>query len=254
MSTPAPASAISRIPYERAERNVHWLAKQLGLTIEPRHDGTAGDMGLSTVAVAGSMRRMRKDIGDIDLLAELPPCDGRGTQGDPLHDKLVEIFGDPKATEKNDLFTTPPSRHPASLVARVTGGLAIGFKKVTLEIDLPGKPDAPAGWAEPYTLKVEIHRYTAGMWGNRGWKEMIITGPGAGNDQEVGWGEMMLARWKRRNRGGRSHQSYPVYADGTREAVHTEKRAFELVGLNWIPPEDRTVILAKQLIDSGRTA
>lgn len=256
MSTTSPSSPLSLIPPQRAANAAKWLIRRLDCTVEPPHAGGAGDMGLFTIALAGSLRRGTHGVGDADLLAEMPPCEGRGSEGDPLYEAIAKAFGDPKAAEKAPLFgpATAQTQTPAGVSIHVESGLAVGFGRCRLLFELPGSPEQLSGWAEPYTLKVEIHRYTPGPNGNRGWKEMIITGPGANSDREIGWGEMMLTRWKRRNPGGRSHQCWPVYADGSREPVPTEARAFELVGLRWIDPKHRTVVLAKQLADSGARA
>lgn len=239
---------LDRIPAARALRNVRALCRKLAIELaQPQGEG-CGDLGPARVGIVGSLRRGCPTVHDVDLLAPLPES-GRP---DVLYEAIRTLFGDAKAANKNPLFSAVAA--PGSAWGEVTSGLSEGFKKLTIEVPTPGDPHHPdAGWAQPFKLKIEVHRYTPGLEGNRGWIEMIRTGPG-GKDDQIGFGEMMLIRWKRRNPGGRSIDGWPCYQDGSRHHVQDEAAAFRAVGLNWIPPHERTLANAKLFAGSGRTA
>jgi hypothetical protein len=249
---------LDRIPAHRAWTNAARLAKALGCTMQlatahcdNRHDPR------THLEVVGSLVRQewggdidwdkRGPVHDVDLIAGIPD-EG---QDDVLYDNLRALLGDTKAAEKNPLFAEQAA--PPSPYGTATSGLAPRFKKCVVEMPLPGDPaQSDLGWSQPFTLKIEIHRYTPGAQGNKGWVQMIRTGPGAKSEEELGWGEMMLWRWKQRNPGGSSVHAYPTFANGTRQPVPDEERAFSLVGLRWIEPRLRTTVLAKQLANAQR--
>lgn len=252
-----PTTTLERIPAQRAYVNAARLAKALGCkiaaaqrTCDNRHDPrTLLEVvgSIARLAPPGTIWKNADTVHDVDLLAGLPGED----QDDTLYESLRTLLGDPKAAEKAPLFGS--TANPGSAYGTATSGLAPRFKKCVIEMPLPGAPEAiDAGWRLPFTLKIEIHRYTPGALGNKGWVQMIRTGPGAKNDQELGWGEMMLHRWKQRNPGGCSRDAYPCLPDGTRVPVPDEERAFALVGLKWIEPNLRTTVYAKQLANSQR--
>lgn len=237
-----------RIPAERATRNVTALLRKLypefarAQELEPElaHELDPG------IEYVGSLRRGATDVHDVDLLAPLPV-----TGQDELYTRLAALYGDKKVDAKAGIFAKEPeNKKEGGVWGRVEKGLAEGFKCFTLIMPLPGRanhPDGP-GWQEPFDLKVEIHRYTPGPGGNKGWIQMIKTGPGGKTDQEIGWGEMMLIRWKQRNEGGRSYEGYPCRGNGERVAVPDEETAFRLCGFEGVvPPHLRTVVWAGQL-------
>lgn len=258
MTNTAPhAITLERIPAQRAYANARRLARALGCMCHmasPTCDNRLDPRTL--LEVVGSLARIGKPcndwrdentVHDVDLLAGLPGED----QDDTLYESLRTLLGDRKAAEKAPLFDS--TANPGSAYGTATSGLAPRFKKCVIEMPLPGAPDAiDAGWRLPFTLKIEIHRYTPGALGNKGWVQMIRTGPGAKSENELGWGEMMLHRWKHRNPGGCSRDAYPCLPDGTRVPVPDEERAFALVGLKWIEPKLRTTVYAKQLAGSQR--
>lgn len=239
---------IEKIPAARAHKALAKLAAKLGLHIAQPGACDCGELGPDRVGIVGSLRRGASHVRDIDLLAPIPETG----QDDLIHQRVAELFGDQKAAEKNPLYATVAA--PGSEWGRVLSGLSPGFKKLTLELQLRGDTHNPdPTWSTPYALKIEIHRYTPGPKGNRGWIEMIRTGPGGG-PEEVGFGEMMLIRWKQRTPGGRSQDGWPVFDNGDRHPVPDEEAAFRAVGLRWIAPEHRTLALAKTLAGARRTA
>lgn len=252
-------ATLERIPALRAYTNTVRLSKALGCTIEVarptcdnRHDPKTnlelvGSL-LRQIAADSAVGWKNEDtVHDVDLIAGLPD-EG---EDDVLYERLRTLLGDPKAAAKNPLFGEVAC--PPSPFGQATSGLAPRFKKCVIEMPLPGAEAAiEPGWRLPFTLKIEIHRYTPGAKGNRGWVQMIRTGPGAKSDQEIGWGEMMLHRWKQRNPGGCSRDAFPCLPDGSRVPVWDEMRAFALVGLQYIPPHARTTTYAKQLANAQR--
>lgn len=239
---------IDRIPAARAYKATERVLRKLGLELANPGPQDCGTLNLTTLGLVGSLRRGANTVHDVDLLAPLPT----DAEPDMVHDAVARLFGDTKAADRNPLYAAVAA--PGSEWGRVLEGLAPGFKKLTLEVNLRGDAKNPdPGWSTPFALKLEVHRYTPGPKGNRGWIEMIRTGP-SGDDQELGWGPMMLIRWKQRNAGGRSHQGWPTFADGTRHPVPDEASAFRAVGLQWIAPKDRSTVLAKQLAGARRTA
>lgn len=210
---------------------------------------------LPQIEFVGSIRRGLPDVHDVDLLAPLP----RGDEPDDLYARLAALYGDPKADAKRALFApTPENEKSGGVWGRVAKGLAPGFKMMQIVLPLPGsspEQNKPEGWSAPFDLKIEIHRYTPGPQGNKGWIQMIRTGPGAGKDGEIGWGEMMLIRWKQRHEGAKSQDGWPVYRDGTRHPVPTELEAFKACGFDEvIPPHARTLVWAKQLANARQYA
>jgi hypothetical protein len=254
-----PTATLERIPALRADTNTRRLARALGCAIDlatPTCDNRQDPR--THLEIVGSLLRLTPTQGrvvwtdamtvhDVDLIAGLPG----EAEDDVLYENLRALLGDPKAAAKNPLFgavACPPSPY-----GQATSGLAPRFKKCVIEMPLPGAPEAiEPGWRLPFTLKIEIHRYTPGALGNKGWVQMIRTGPGAKSDQEIGWGEMMLHRWKQRNPGGCSRDAFPIRPDGTRVPVPDEERAFALVGLRHIEPTARTTVFAKQLANAQR--
>lgn len=240
--------SIDRIPAARALKATERVLHKLGLALAAPGAKDCGALDRTTLGLVGSLRRGSNLVHDVDLLAPLPK-DG---QPDLVHDAVARLFGDRKAAESNPLYAAVAA--PGSDWGRVLEGLSPGFKKLTLEVNLRGDAKNPdPGWSTPYAMKLEVHRYTPGPKGNRGWIEMIRTGPG-GDDEQIGWGPMMLLRWKQRNPGGRSHQGWPTFSDNTRHPVPDEEAAFRAVGLNWIPPKDRSLALANSLASARRTA
>ncbi len=247
MTTPT-TPTLERIPAGRALRTVKALCRKLDIELAQTDGQGCGLLGPTRVGIVGSLRRGCPTVHDVDLLAPLPEP-GRP---DVLYEAVRALFGDKKAAAANPLFGTVAA--PGSAWGEVQSGLSEAFKKLTLLVPLPGDAASPdPGWWQPFSLKIEVHRYTPGPLGNRGWIEMIRTGPG-GKDDQIGFGEMMLIRWKRRNPGGRSIDGWPCYQDGSRHPVADEAAAFRATGLNWVPPHERTLAYAKLLAGSGMTA
>lgn len=65
------------------------------------------------------------------------------------------------------------------------------------------------------------------------------TGPAQGPDGEYGFVPAMFAAWKRRSEGGRMLGCVPTRPDGTGVPVPEERDFFELCGVKWVEPAAR---------------
>lgn len=167
------------------------------------------------VLVCGSLRRERQNIGDIDLAAELPMPGG----DDRLAREIIKRFT--RRPVAGMLFE--PKLVKGSM-GWIRDGAVAGFKACRLTLV-----------SEPHTIDVEIHRYVAGPVGNRGWVELMRTGP-------VEFSQWLLTRHKVRQ--GRSTKpgsvhGYLVDREGAAIPTPTEADVFRLVGLEYIPPAGR---------------
>jgi len=217
-------SAGPKIPVERAISAIHLLAEAIGARVDPdRQDDPM------TLAVVGSIRRGLTSVSDIDLIAPWAHDE------DPLHAALVAKFGDPAKDKANPLFAAAVA--PEGRMGIWLQGLNRNFRRCAVLLKLVKEPKVE--------IKVEIHRYTPGPEGNRGWIEMIRTGPAE-------WGRMCCIRWNHRVPNGTSDHGFLVDGDGERHPTPDEASVFRLLGLQYIPPAARTDILAKQLMPSRR--
>lgn len=148
-----------RIPLEKAKAVARWLAEKWSMTEE------------TGCLVVGSVRRERKDCGDLDFIAPLPP--------DEDHDALYDAIGTSMGlfTNKKGLFGG--SATPGCVKGTVVKGFNPMFK--SLQLLITGASGAQ--------IPVQIERYTPGPQGNRGWKEIMRTGPAE-------FGEALLTQWK----------------------------------------------------------
>lgn len=197
-----------RIPFSKALQLSEWIASKWRMTEER-----------GCLAV-GSLRRKRADIGDLDFIAPLP----KDPEQDELHDTIAQSLG--IAPKRAPLFT-PATSSP--MKGRIVKGLNPGFKSLTLML-------TGASGAE---MQVNIERYHPGPQGNRGWKEMMRTGPD-------NFGEAILTQWKWvcRTAGTSAPGSvngFWVNEHGIQVATPTELHAFHMARCLWVRPELRSV-------------
>jgi hypothetical protein len=191
------------------------------------------------VMPVGSYRRGLPMVGDIELIAPMPGPD----DGDPLYERLAAHFYDPDVkpetirTTQLALFGGAPVEEVARLVSPVRRerfgnpgkGFRPGFRYAQVELFLKGGP--------ALSIKLDWFRFDAGNTGNRGWIQLIRTGP-------WDFGRDCCARWKRISNGGYSTSSEELggclhRSDGTRVPVPTETEAFRLLELPYIEPRER---------------
>lgn len=192
-------------------------------------------MAAPSCAVVGSVRRRKADVGDLELIAPLPeaacaaafdPFDPQAGKVEAGDDELYRrIFA--SADGQPDLFN--PSKPPP--IARAIEGLKPGFRMCSLAVRLSGGGVAPA-----VEIPVQVFRYTPGDKGNRGWCELMRTGPGE-------FGQQFLVDWKRSfgiqgdNRA--SKDGFLVDPHGVRIPTPTEEDCFRLCRRAFVPPEER---------------
>lgn len=189
------------IPASRAMVAARWLMHQLGVELAPEQ-------------VVGSIRRGARAVGDVDLLLPLP-AEG---QPDELYRQMAARI-EPR-DGRPALFAGATTR--TQPLAREVLGMSAGFKLCRLELRLTREPVA--------VIRVDLHRYTPGPDGNRGWKQLIHTGPEA-------FARKAVSRWAAIS-GESADGGFPV-RDGRPVPVPSEAEAFRLLDWKYIPPENR---------------
>lgn len=188
------------IPLAKAEATAAWLIDQLAIP---------------DARIVGSIRRRRPYVHDIDLICPMP----RGSN-DLLHQRVLERFS---TGEPDGLFGLKEEG-----VGDGLGALLKGRKRMTriMCMSLISQIDPTR------SIPVQIHRHAPGPAGNRGWIELIRTGP-------LEFGRRALARWKVVSDGGWSKDGYPHASNGARVSVPDERAAFGLLHWRYIEPERR---------------
>lgn len=223
---------------------VDWLMKRLRLT------ELIDEPASHRVACVGSIRRERQSIGDIDLLAPMP---GPQEPADHLQRALASAFRCAKPAVNpvkvvahpstvGTLFAVPRPREAtvqpfellrpgeAPLGELVRGG-GPGFRMARVRLEAGPAPG----------IHVEFHRFDPGPQGNRGWIELIRTGPAE-------FGHAIVSRWQHVR--GKPYEpgsvgGYPLDQAGNRIAVPNEDDAFKLVGIPPIFPFEREDAVAR---------
>ena len=151
--------------------------------------------------VAGSIRRRKPVVGDIEIVA-IPES----------HEKLVKLVRDVGQTIKPGVpGVVPWNPKPDSRYIRVR--LEEGMN---LDLFLA----RPENWG--------------GLF-------MMRTGSAAGGDGNVfnGFVPRVFKRWKIMSGGGRMTEAMPTMPDGTQLEVREEQDFFDLLELDFVPPEER---------------
>lgn len=161
-------------------------------------------------SVVGSVRRKREDVGDIEMIAPMPSTSSVGIPTDYLRMSIMQHFA------KAD----PDSVFPAG--DTIISGAGKGFRMASLIYK---------------STKVQIFRYDPGANGNRGWIELMRTGPAE-------YSERILKQWKfvcgtKNTPSFGSIEGHFVDERGVRVPTPTERAVYELVGLPFTEPENR---------------
>jgi hypothetical protein len=170
--------------------------------------------------VAGSIRRGRDAVGDIDLVAPMPQSRSLGRQ---LPDALYDAIAATVATEEvaGGIFGAS-----SNWIGRAVRGLSPQFRACELLIEMESGAEMP----------VQISRYDPGPDGNCGWISVIRTGPAE-------FGRAFLVKWKRCHRipmeRPASRDGYLLDGDGRPVATPTEQEVFDLCRMNFISPDKR---------------
>lgn len=185
-----------------------------------------------TCAVVGSVRRRKPDVGDLELIA--PWCD-------PAKDWVYRAIAESMKAE--GIFAGSESERPVGFPLE---GLKPGFKACTLSI---GMLDSRSG--ETVWMKVQIFRYVPGDRGNRGWIELMRTGP----DE---FGRWFLGRWKKAfdipfgADGKASTNGFLVDRHGKPVFTPTEADCFRILRLPHITPENREDHVARLQVGAAQ--
>ncbi|MDX2147592.1 MAG: hypothetical protein SFZ23_08730 [Planctomycetota bacterium] len=196
-------------------------------------------------AIVGSIRRESPLVHDIDLIAPLP-SDPEAT--DWLYEAIAhdsEPAAEPEPKPRQDgmgLFAAtvaPAEPQPKSLGkrCRVVRGVRKGFLACTVEVRVRMGP----GSHEPFgTLQLQVFRYVPGLHGNRGWVELMRTGPA-----EFGRDFLVLYRETQRIPNGQPASRDAFLLDSSGQSVPTpdEQACFNLIGRPFIEPKNRKVLL-----------
>jgi len=167
--------------------------------------------------IVGSFRRNTPDVGDLEFVAPLPVDD----ETDWLYEEIRDGF------DAGGLFgdTTP------KLAGRIISGVKRGFLLATIELD-----HIHVGTGEVATVPIQIHRYMPGDKGNRGWIEILRTGP-------TDHGRWFLAAWSKAMGVPFDRQAsmfgYLRDAYGGQVPTPTEEGCYERIKSKFIKPEDR---------------
>lgn len=168
--------------------------------------------------IVGSVRRLRPDVGDIEIVAPWSPANA---------DELFKIL-DEDARPPGVLFEPRTQRPPiTSLRGLHPAFLEASIVAHVLEVGSKSQLDVP----------VQIARYKPGQ---RGWRLIMRTGPSE-------FGQWFLARWKR-ERGipperPASVDGFLVDRNGRAMEIDSEAEAFALCRLPFIQPHLRESFL-----------
>ena len=185
--------------------------------------------------IVGSIRRRKPTVGDVEIIAPWP---GAGN-ADPLYERIAETIG----VGGDGLFGAV--RPEPVLKGRALEGLKPGFKACALHITLKRKDRDPP---EPIEVPVQIFRYVPGATGNRGWVELMRTGPGE-------FGEWFLWRWKEQHHipidRKASRDGFLVDEAGEVVPTPAEADCFAEVGLPVVAPERREEYVERKRRERG---
>jgi DNA polymerase/3'-5' exonuclease PolX len=157
---------------------------------------------MDRIEVAGSIRRRKPVVGDIELVAI--PGDRR---------RLIQLLGE-----------------VGQLIKPGVPGV------------VPWQPKENAKYFRlrmPQGINLDLFCGTRDNWGG-----LFLMRTGSGVDQSGnsfnGFTPGMFGRWKKLSDGGRMTDCMPTTPDGLQIPLYEEQDFFELLDLNFIPPEART--------------
>lgn len=161
---------------------------------------------MARVEVAGSVRRRKPTVGDIEIVGI--PSDRK---------MLLKCLGDVGRTIKPGVPGVVPW----------TPKLDAKYVRVRLDegINLDVFLATPDNWGGLFTMR---------------------TGSGVGPDGNPfnGFIPQLFKRWKKVSGGGRMKDAMPTMPDGLQLACPEEEDFFELLGVEWVDPQDRTSLKA----------
>lgn len=182
------------------------------------------ELSSSAAAIVGSVRRRCPEVGDLDIIAPLPPA----RKADELHAAIDRTIIVPD--EARGLF----AERACPKFVEVKTGHKPYFKSLSVIAHLEAE-------GRTYPIPVQVSRFTDE---NRGWMELYKTGPKE-------FGVWFLVKWKERF-GIPTHQKACIEnhlrdQGGSIVPVESEADCFRLAGLTHFPPQDREEIARRAM-------
>lgn len=191
------------------------------------------NQGQHDVWIVGSVRRGRDPVGDIEIVAPMPPAPAKGKDYDEAADKFFRAVNRTMSTPWIEPGAALFTREGAQVdvpIGTISSGLRPGFRAACLQLHIGAKARLPC----------QIYRFTPE---NRGWLMLMRTGP-------ADFGRWFLGKWKQRHdipvatKGKHASQDgYLVDARGIVVPVETEDEAFRKAGVEYIPPHQRDAFM-----------
>lgn len=180
-------------------------------------------MAAPACGVVGSVRRRKPDVGDVELIAPLPPA---GPKDDPLYELIADDLG-----LRDGLFIpeVPP-------MGKAVEGVKPGFKAASMGINCRIGADLEE------LVGVQVFRYTPE---NRGWQWIMRTGP-------EDFGKWFLWQWKTvfgiplGDGHPASHEGHLVDPSGIVVPVEDEEACFRIIRRPFIAPEHRAAFVENE--------
>ena len=157
---------------------------------------------MSRVEIAGSIRREKQVVGDIELVSLVED-----------QEKLLKLIGDVGQTIKTGVpGVVPWTPKPNAKYIRV---------RLDEGINLDIFVGRPENWGSLFLMRTG-------------------SSSGAGGIAFSGFTPGCFSRWKKLSGGGRMTDVMPTMPDGTQLYVAEEQDFFDLLGMNFVPPVERT--------------
>jgi DNA polymerase/3'-5' exonuclease PolX len=156
---------------------------------------------MTRIEIAGSIRREKPVVGDIELVAIVAD-----------QDKLIKLIGDVGQTIKPGVpGVIPWSPKPGAKYIRV---------RLEEGMNLDLFVASPENWGGLFLMR---------------------TGSASGSDGNAfnGFVPRMFKRWKTLSGGGRMTDAMPTMPDGTQLPVYEEQDFFDLLEMDFVPPVER---------------
>jgi DNA polymerase/3'-5' exonuclease PolX len=175
------------------------------------------------IAIAGSIRRQRAEVGDIEIVARpryRPALFGDGQDFDQLHERVSELVALGSLTWR-DLKTGLATRPPATAEKAARRFYPLIATKTGVPLDLfVVRP--PASWGVIFAIRT----------GDADFSRALVT-----RATKLGLQVDAGTLW-----------ALPHLAPRERFDVPTERAFFEALRASWVPPEDRNAATGRALV------
>lgn len=185
-------------------------------------------MAHNDCAIVGSVRRRRSLVGDLEFIApHEPETDDRlhGRMAPTVTDTAGMLFGEAKPVRFGEVIR----------------GFKPGFWAASLQVKISINE-------VEHVMNVQIFRYVKGEQGNRGWIELMRTGP-----QDLGILFLEQWKWAMGIRGGKgSDDGWLLDPYGKPVFTPDEESCFRLAKLDYIPPQERDAWVHTRMSQNAR--